>query len=305
MRWMGDRQRCLDMSPLARQWNCTANMFRSLSARQSHMSKPSPTAPVHPVASPLSAAEGISSTEPFGEIGSVTPVASSENEGDSRHALGAPLLAFLEALAHHNNRSWMHEHAARHRSDVVLPLQRLLRDVVSRVGEQVPGAGNGPHEAVVLRVRRDARFVGTGEPFRPYSGIQVRHRASLPGAPAPALTVQLQPGLSRISVGLVRAAPGSMRSIRAAMMGRPDLWLTVARTLEESGGRWSDDVSRRLTGSERTVPSLAPYLVFLSRCRHGREGCQIPTRDLQPPWIRITNISNHNDHRTRRSKFAG
>ena len=153
----------------------------------------------------------------------------------------------------------MREQTDRHRTDVLLPLQRLLRDVVSRVGEQVPGAGTGPHEAVVLRMRRDARFVGAGEPVRPFAGIQVRHRASLPGAPAPALTVRIQPGLSRISVGLVRAAPGSMRSIRAAMMGRPDLWLTVARTLERAR-QWSDDIQRRLTGRSVRSLSLAPYL---------------------------------------------
>lgn len=261
MRWMSDRQRCLDVSWVAWEWFCTDRMFRSLPARQSRMSKPSPCSLVDTVSNPSPTVDGL--LHPDEAVADTVTVAStvpSKSAGVHRHALGAPLLSFLQALAHHNNRSWMREQADRHRTDVLLPLQRLLRDVVSRVGEQVPGAGAGPHEAVVLRMRRDARFVGTGDPFRPYSGIQVRHRASLPGAPAPALTVRLQPGLSRISVGLVRAAPGSMRSIRAAMMGRPDLWLTVAHTLEESGGGWSEDIQRRLTGKERAAPSLAPYL---------------------------------------------
>ena len=34
----------------------------------------------------------------------------------------------------------------------------------------------------------------------------------------------------------------------------------VARTLEQSGGNWADDVPRRLTSRERATPSLAPYL---------------------------------------------
>ena len=154
----------------------------------------------------------------------------------------------------------MGAHADQYRSHVLLPLQQLLRAVVSRVGGMVPGSAEGPHEAVVLRVRRDARFVGSGQPFHLRTGLQIRHRASLPGAPAPAVTLHLEPGVSRISVGLVRAAPGSMRSIRAAMVARPALWLTVAARLESTGAVWADAPTRRLTVREQQHGPLVPYL---------------------------------------------
>ena len=172
----------------------------------------------------------------------------------------AGLLAFLRELARNNNRAWMQTHAARYRTDVVSPLRLLEGRVVARVGSLVPGFCSQASGSGLLRVHRDARFIGDGPPFRTRTGIQVRHRASVPGAPAPAVTLHLEPGCSGISVGLVRAAPRTMATLRHTMRACPELFERVAASLERAGGCWLGPSERRVAQRDRAREALVPHL---------------------------------------------
>jgi len=197
--------------------------------------------------------------------------------------LGVALLQFLAELRDHNHRDWMRQHAERHRTEVVDPLLRLLQRVVARVGTLIPGFGHPAPRTCLLRVQRDARFVGKHAPFWVRSGLQIRHRASVPGAPAPAVTLHLEPGACRVSVGLPRAASGSMASIRAAMVARPDLFEAVVHAVAAGVASWAGAPDRRLTGLERRLPHLAPHL--------GRR-CQAATWQLTDHQVGTADLSD-------------
>jgi uncharacterized protein (TIGR02453 family) len=228
---------------------------------------------------------GPSSGAPSAELSPERPA--TENEVH----LGLGVVAFLEDLHEHNQRAWMQANADRHLAMVVRPLQRLLQRTVASLGDCLPGFCSSTNDAALLRLQRDARFVGSGSPFWTRTGLQLRHRASVPGAPAPSLTLHLEPGQSHVSVGLPRAAAGSMSALRAAMVTRPGLWEMVALRIDQAGALWMGSPERRLTRLEAGHTSLAPHLG--RRCQAALwplTDHQVAHEDLLPRLLRAVRV---------------
>jgi len=175
--------------------------------------------------------------------------------------LGSALLGFLRRLSRHADREWLRAHRAEHEEAVVLPLRALLVRWVAVLGPLIPGLAPDAHRRGLLRVYRDARFVAAGaSPFHGRVGLQLRHRASTAGAPAPSVTLRLEPGASALQIGLPRAAPGAMRLLRGALIDDPVLWSQLAGSMEVAGGRWIGAPGVLPRSLARAPAHLHPFL---------------------------------------------
>lgn len=154
--------------------------------------------------------------------------------------LGAPLLDFLAELAVANDRSWLRDNHDRYRACVTAPLLALLDVLWPVLQVVVPGADPRPSakKRCVVRVHRDARFVGNRGPFRDHTGLRVTHRASSADRPGPGVQLELAPGgRSRLVVGLPRVAGVAYGQLVQAVADDPDRWRAALWLLERLGGR--------------------------------------------------------------------
>jgi len=175
--------------------------------------------------------------------------------------LGVALIDFLRQLAQHPDRDWLRARSTEHQADVVEPLRKLLKRWVESFGPLIPGLAPDAARRGLLRVYRDARFVRPGtSPFHRRVGVQLRHRASSAHAPAPSVTLHLEPAASRLTIGLPRPGTGTMGPLRAAMLADPVLWSQLAASMQACGGEWIGKPGR-LSRAQSVAPEcLHPFL---------------------------------------------
>ncbi len=179
----------------------------------------------------------------------------------------------------------MSVNANRYREDVHRPLLVLRDHLWNVVGPLVPGLDEHSRARSVVRVYRDARFAGNGAPYRTRVGVQLRHRASSPGAPAPSVSVWLEPGASQVQVGLPRAAAASMTVLRDAIRRAPALTIEVVQKVESAGGRFVGEPGRHRARADEIDPRLAPHLARASMAAAWSFTDDEAVSPMLVPWI--------------------
>ena len=140
------------------------------------------------------------------------------------------LLQFLEELAENNNRPWFLENKPRYEREVLEPALAFIRAFRPRLKRISPyfTAVDRRSGGSLMRVYRDARFIGDGEPYKTNVGIQFRHEMGR-DIHAPGFYVHVEPGVYFLAVGLWRPDPVSLGRIRQAIVEWPDRWRRASR----------------------------------------------------------------------------
>lgn len=138
------------------------------------------------------------------------------------------LLAFLDELAHNNNRAWFSENKSRYEHDVLFPCLDFIAAMGPRLQkisprfEAIPSRMGGS----LMRVYRDTRFGHDKTPYKTNVGIQFRHVLGK-DVHAPAFYLHIQPQEVFVGVGSWRPDPDALRKIRERIVARPKLWQQV------------------------------------------------------------------------------
>lgn len=138
-------------------------------------------------------------------------------------------LAFLRALARHNERAWFHAHKADYAQHVRAPFQRLLEDL------QPALAGVSAHYRAdprnvggsLFRIQRDTRFAHDKSPYKGWQGARLFHARSRE-LTAPSFYLHLQPGHCFVGAGLWHPDTPTQRRIRQFIVDNPAGWARAA-----------------------------------------------------------------------------
>jgi uncharacterized protein (TIGR02453 family) len=135
------------------------------------------------------------------------------------------LFEFLKELARNNNRPWFLENKHRYESEVLelsMAFIRAFRPRLEKISEYFV-ASDRRVGGSLMRVYRDTRFWGKEEPYKTNVGIQFRHEFGK-DIHAPGFYLHFEPGYCFLAVGLWRPDSPSLRSIRQAIVERPQRW---------------------------------------------------------------------------------
>ena len=111
------------------------------------------------------------------------------------------LFQFLKQLARNNNRAWFTENKARYETEVREPslaFIRAFRPRLKKISEYFT-AIDRRSDGSLMRVYRDTRFHGAGEPYKTNVGIQFRHEFGR-DIHAPGFYVHLEPGACFLAI---------------------------------------------------------------------------------------------------------
>jgi len=135
------------------------------------------------------------------------------------------LLRFLKQLAKNNNRAWFRENKTRYEKEVLEPslaFIRAFRPRLKKISEYFTAIDRRSGGSL-MRVYRDTRFHGTGEPYKTNVGIQFRHEMGR-DIHAPGFYVHLEPGTCFLAAGLWRPESAIRRQVREAIVENPTRW---------------------------------------------------------------------------------
>jgi len=138
------------------------------------------------------------------------------------------LFRFLKQLARNNNRAWFQENKARYEKEVLEPslaFIRAFRPRLKKISEYFTAIDRRSGGSL-MRVYRDTRFHGTGEPYKTNVGIQFRHELGR-DIHAPGFYVHLEPGSCFLAAGLWRPESAIRRQVREAIVENPTRWRRV------------------------------------------------------------------------------
>ena len=174
------------------------------------------------------------------------------------------LFEFLEQLADHNNRPWFQENKARYERDVLEPALALIlafQPLLKRISPYFV-ASDRRVGGSLMRVYRDARFTGGGDPYKTNVGIQFRHEQGR-DIHAPGFYVHVAPGECFLAVGLWRPEPAALGQIRQAIVEWPKRWKR-ARDDRKFRERFSLD-GNSLKRPPRGFPADHPWIEDIKR----------------------------------------
>ena len=174
------------------------------------------------------------------------------------------LFEFLEQLADHNNRPWFQENKARYERDVLEPALALIlafQPLLKRISPYFV-ASDRRVGGSLMRVYRDARFTGGGDPYKTNVGIQFRHEQGR-DIHAPGFYVHVAPGECFLAVGLWRPEPAALGQIRQAIVEWPKRWQR-ARDDRKCRERFSLD-GNSLKRPPRGFPADHPWIEDIKR----------------------------------------
>ena len=135
---------------------------------------------------------------------------------------------FLKQLAKNNNRTWFQENKTRYEKEVLEPslaFIRAFRPHLKKISEYFTAVDRRSGGSL-MRVYRDTRFHGAGEPYKTNVGIQFRHEMGR-DIHAPGFYVHLEPGTCFLAAGLWRPESAILRQVRAAIVENPARWRRV------------------------------------------------------------------------------
>lgn len=138
------------------------------------------------------------------------------------------LFRFLKQLVRNNNRAWFQENKPRYEKEVLEPslaFIRAFRPRLKKISEYFTAIDRRSGGSL-MRVYRDTRFHGDGEPYKTNVGIQFRHEMGR-DIHAPGFYVHLEPGTCFLAAGLWRPESDIRRQVREAIVENPTRWKRV------------------------------------------------------------------------------
>ena len=138
------------------------------------------------------------------------------------------LFRFLKQLMRNNNRAWFQENKSRYEKEVLEPslaFIRAFRPRLKKISAYFTAIDRRSGSSL-MRVYRDTRFHGDGEPYKTNVGIQFRHELGR-DIHAPGFYVHLEPGACFLAVGLWRPESAILRQVREAIVENPTRWRRV------------------------------------------------------------------------------
>ena len=138
------------------------------------------------------------------------------------------LFQFLKRLARNNNRSWFQENKRKYEQEVLEPslsFIRAFRPRLKKISEHFTAVDRRSGGSL-MRVYRDTRFHGAGEPYKTNVGIQFRHEFGR-DIHAPGFYVHLEPESCFLAAGLWRPESAILRQVREAIVENPTRWRRV------------------------------------------------------------------------------
>ena len=140
------------------------------------------------------------------------------------------LFRFLKQLTRHNNRAWFQENKTRYEKEVLDPALafiRAFRPRLKKISEYFTAVDRRSGGSL-MRVYRDTRFHGAGEPYKTNVGIQFRHEFGR-DIHAPGFYVHLEPETCFLAAGLWRPESVILRQVREAIVENPARWRRVRK----------------------------------------------------------------------------
>jgi uncharacterized protein (TIGR02453 family) len=141
----------------------------------------------------------------------------------------ADLFRFLEDLRKHNDRTWFAKNKERYLDVVQEPALEFVRSFGPYLRKISPHfiADDRPSGGSLFRIYRDVRFSKDKSPYKTHMGLDFRHRAGK-DVHAPSFYLHLQPGEVFAAAGVWHPAPEALRTIRDAIVTKPERWKRAA-----------------------------------------------------------------------------
>ncbi len=174
-------------------------------------------------------------------------------------------LAFLRALATHNEREWFKPRKTTYDDEIVWPMKCLVADVSQRCARLGLPLSADPDRAI-FRIYRDTRFSKDKRPYKTSVGA-VLSRGGRRDDGLGVLYVHLEPAASFVAAGFWEPERPFLNAFRAALAERPEPFLEVVADLEAQGLQVGpEEALKRLPrGFEGHADSeVAPYLKWKS-----------------------------------------
>jgi uncharacterized protein (TIGR02453 family) len=134
------------------------------------------------------------------------------------------LFRFLRQLARNNNRDWFADNKQRYHDVVRDPLCMFVEAVGPKLRKLCPSviADSRPVGGSLFRIYRDTRFATDKSPYKTTAALGFR--TANKDVAAPTFYLSLQPGTVFAGTGLWHPDPGSLRTIREAIVAHPTQW---------------------------------------------------------------------------------
>jgi uncharacterized protein (TIGR02453 family) len=144
------------------------------------------------------------------------------------------LFQFLKDLKANNSREWFQQNKTRYETDVREPLLQFVRDFAPHLESVSPYflAIAKKSGGALFRIHRDVRFSKDKSPYKTNVGLHFRHEDGK-DAHAPGFYLHIQPGQCFCGAGLWRPDSTSLRSIREAIVEKPEEWKKVVVPLRD------------------------------------------------------------------------
>ncbi len=162
-------------------------------------------------------------------------------------ALGPDALAFLRALARHNNREWFTANRARYEQSLRQPMSALVEALDVRLASLAPEIIGDPRRSM-FRIHRDVRFSRDKSPYKTNAGCWFYHQDAGRGVGVDAeggagYYFHLEPAGSFVAGGIWMPSAGALTRIRAALADDPAGFGKIVRApaFRRRYGRLSED----------------------------------------------------------------
>lgn len=136
-------------------------------------------------------------------------------------------LAFLRALARHNERDWFEAHRADYERHLLEPLRELVDEMDARLATLAPEFV-GDRKRSVFRIHRDVRFANDKRPYKTNAACWLFHRdagrtkGQSDSVAAAGFYFHLAPRRCFVGGGLWMPPSPALRQVREAIVEDPD-----------------------------------------------------------------------------------
>ena len=181
-------------------------------------------------------------------------------------------LAFLRALARHNDRDWFREHREEYESHVKGPMVALIERLAIDLPGIAPDLAANPKTSM-YRIHRDTRFSANKAPYKTHVAAIFPHRA-LPKHESAGLYVHVATDQVFIGGGLYRPQPRQLHRLREYIATNSERLrgLVAAPAFRRNFGELSGEGLKRVP---RGFPADHPAADLL-RLKQFLAGCERP-----------------------------
>lgn len=147
--------------------------------------------------------------------------------------IGPDALAFLRALARHNNREWFTANRPRYEQSLRRPMAALVEELDVRLASIAPEIIGDPRRSL-FRIHRDVRFSRDKSPYKTNAGCWFYHQDAGRGVGQDAeggagYYVHLEPAGCFVAGGIWMPAAASLTRLRAALAEDPAGFAKIVR----------------------------------------------------------------------------